>query len=342
MPDGQSLGESLPLNSEPRWIAKHPSGDQVAVCLANMDIVIVNSHSMDIERILLPTDGAASVNQVSTGDLEKLESRFVPKGSLHPTHRGNQQIAFSPDGKLLVAWSAKQVGLWVWEVETGRLCFAEVDNEKQPINRVEFLPNSKFLAVAGGRNNTASVLNARTGESITPDLIDTSVIYHARFNSDSSKVVVACRDGNVRVFSLQSGEVQLNNMSHPSDVVDAVFTPDDKFVLTLGFDQLRVWHARDGGLAMKPIAIPNRSRQMHVTFDSRFVLVAGGHSEVVVFDLDEFQLVDATETGEMKTMGELLSGRRLSQGAIVNLATREWFGCWSSYIGRKKEERPSP
>ena len=122
---------------------------------------------------------------------------------------------------------------------------------------------------------------------------------------------------------------------HDLDVKDAVFTPDSRFILTIGADNLlKVWRADDGRLALKPRRVLKGAAQLLVSPDSRHAIVAGEMSGVIVFDMSELLDDPQYDLQQLKAMSELMAIATIDNGTLLNLSTRRWYDRWLDYSTR--------
>ena len=76
-----------------------------------------------------------------------------------------------------------------------------------------------------------------------------SAVRLASFNSCGDLAVTATRDGNVQLWSVESGSKTGEVLAHPGNVYVAVFMPDDKLLVTASADErVRVWKVREASL----------------------------------------------------------------------------------------------
>ena len=69
------------------------------------------------------------------------------------------------------------------------------------------------------------------------------------FSPDSSKVVTACEDGKLRIFSAPGWNLLETLTGHNGPVHWAEFSPDGKWLVSAGEDRTaRVWSVEDGTL----------------------------------------------------------------------------------------------
>ncbi len=317
-PDCSKLEAEIQLDTEPRWVEHHPFENQIAVCTANMDVILINTENFEIEKQLL-RDG---------------QKYDFGRYSHFPQHAANQQLLYSPDGTSILVWSQYNVGCFVWDIEKEKLRFEPFSNGGWPISGADYSPDGNYIVLAGGRNKYVTVIDAITGEQIGEKLPHTVVTYKAHFSPDSKQVVTACRDGKARVFDLQTGELIFNELNHEADVLDAVFSPDSKFILTIGQDrQFKVWNTSDGTIAMRPTEISLGSRHIRVTPDSRFALVYGGHYFNSVISLEDTSPHEAMRLEDTIIASQLISNQRLENHTPIKISTDQWYQIWQRFNG---------
>jgi WD40 repeat protein len=67
------------------------------------------------------------------------------------------------------------------------------------------------------------------------------------FSRDNQRVVTACEDGKVRVFSVAGWQLLHTLAGHNGTVDWAEFSPDGRLIVSGGYDKtMRVWSNQDG------------------------------------------------------------------------------------------------
>jgi WD40 repeat protein len=149
--------------------------------------------------------------------------------------------AFSPGGKLLAASIANQVRFWQLNTNSE---LAPFETDGGHIQKIAFSPDGELLAVAtsvyrgsAGEHNAIEIWDMASG---VPTLIlehptsPTDVV----FSPDGTLIATACRDGEVRLWSLATGE-ELVALESDGPVV---FSPDG-LLLALGESNvIRLYH----------------------------------------------------------------------------------------------------
>lgn len=318
LPAREPIGQPIPMPSEPRGVVFRPDGQQVAVCTARMEILLIDSKTREIDATLR-----------TYGDRTGRVSRL----NLFPQNPINEQVIFTPDGKLLIAWSTRHRGLGVWDVAGGQLKFPRVHVDDAPLAAVSLSPDGRHLAMAGGQSMDVTILNLESGELDKEAISHPSFVHSVQFSPDGNLLLSGCRDGHARLIDWRSKELLMDQLSHDADIVAAVFTPDSKFLLTLGLDdQLRIWHAAQGELAARPIGVPTGSSQLLVSKDSRHVIVAGGH--VLNVDLGPLHGQPGISLSAARQVSELLANKTIVEGNPRSISAEEWMRRWRAYSGQ--------
>lgn len=111
------------------------------------------------------------------------------------------QILFSPDGKYL-AGAVQDGNVYVWKTEDGRL-----------VNRLSFLPTKKSPI--------------RMSQQVS-----------LAFSSDSMLLATGGSKGDLWVCEVITGKLLFNLKAHSGEISSLSFSPDNKFLATVGPDQM--------------------------------------------------------------------------------------------------------
>ena len=266
-PDGERLSEKIPLPTEPRSVAFHPQGHQIAVVTNKMEVLLFDATTFELEATFSAKDNSID-------------------DEARPMKKFNGQLTYSPDGLQMMTWGCGDK-LCVWNIESQNLQFPAVSNSDREIEWAEYSNDGKIIAIAMGRSGQVRTICSTTGEAAGPELSHPSSVISARFDKTGDNLITACEDGRARIFDWRSGAENEFILRHGSRLVDASFTPDWKHIVTLDADQnLYIWNARSGELAMSPIRVPHGAGQILVTDNSRRLIIGGGLRRMLVIRLD--------------------------------------------------------
>ena len=161
-----------------------------------------------------------------------------------------EEIAFSPDGKLLATGSTGDVQ--VWETATGRRLYG-LDTEEFE-GKGFFSPDGKLLAQFGYSFDHKPipiwVYEASTGKLVSR-ISDTEVRNFSGFRADSRGVLTTGRDNLRKVWDPFTGKL-LDTIPGPALPAhlkegERVFSPNGKWFCGVGEDEiLRVWEVSTG------------------------------------------------------------------------------------------------
>jgi WD40 repeat protein/serine/threonine protein kinase len=136
---------------------------------------------------------------------------------------------------------------------------------EQPVYHAEFSPDGRYVVATSGSlhfvspaQGEARVYDTVTGKEVFPTLQHPLPVYHASFSRDGRRLVTGCgghvpvgprrmRDsGEARVWDARTGKPLTKALEHETWVRRAVFSPDDRQLITLfgaynNFNGAQVW-----------------------------------------------------------------------------------------------------
>lgn len=233
----------------PQCACFSPDGDSVATMVElsvpvppneNRPLLVAPRHVTDIWDVATATRTASLVSEER--DL------FPPCYSMSShTTRGYFSLAWSPDGKGLIA--ASEGTARAWDVETARLRFVFREHFG-PICSVAFSPDGR-RAVTADIHYAARVWDVRTGKQglIVNGKADFDVggapeRHCAVWSPRGDRIVTASFTDFVHIWDSRTGESLATPGIAREWIYDAVFSPDGARLLTWGGDSARIWRRR--------------------------------------------------------------------------------------------------
>jgi WD40 repeat protein len=196
-------------------------------------------------------------------DIEDRQVTLLPAGAAH-------DVAFSPDGKLVIVGYDQGVRIWRLDERTFHAfsggAFANPDRVT-PVTDVAFSPDGRLvLTVAGtsavvrdlrGRRQailrglsskkTAVLTSLHGATDAGSGSVNTVEIVDAAFSPAGGQVVIGAKDGTAVIWNADRAPRQLLDRGSP--VTSVSFSDDGKFVLTTSSDgRAGVWEADSGRL----------------------------------------------------------------------------------------------
>ncbi|MDR1383936.1 MAG: WD40 repeat domain-containing protein [Planctomycetaceae bacterium] len=147
-------------------------------------------------------------------------------GCLELVHKGLiRHVAFSPDGKLLVAASDDGV-IIIWDTATGK----KLQTIQQKVHFLRFSPDSKKVVAACDDKKEAVIWDVATGQK-EQTFENKSNIYYAEFSPNGKLLLTKDSDSSWKIWSVEKG-IELKNID--SFAPTATFSSDGKKILVRG------------------------------------------------------------------------------------------------------------
>jgi uncharacterized delta-60 repeat protein len=151
-----------------------------------------------------------------------------------------KSVAFSPDGRYIVAGSADTAR--VWEARTGKEIAKVIHG--WDVNSVAFSPDGKYV-VSGSDDNTVRVWETVTGKEVARMTHEGKVL-SVIFSPDKRYVISGGEDGTARVWEARTGKA-ISKVKHDGWVVSLAISPDSRYVLSADGDSTaRAWELATG------------------------------------------------------------------------------------------------
>jgi WD40 repeat protein len=147
---------------------------------------------------------------------------------------------------------SKQNIFEMWDPATGKGGRVVVPPLTRGAGQFVFSPDGRWLLLAQIESSSQAdpIVVGRPGNQFENVLKGhTGTVESMEFSHDSSKVVTACADGKVRIYSTASWSLERTLEGHDGTVHWAEFSPNGQWVVSAGEDKtVRVWSATAGEL----------------------------------------------------------------------------------------------
>lgn len=317
---GARLAGPIALPSEPRGIAMHSSGEFIACYCGGGEGVEWNR---------------------ATGTLHTL---FTSSKASLPQHTlNNGRIAYTADGRQLVAWG-QLAAFHLFDRQTGRpLEAAPLPQGDAIFHGLAMHGSTLALAPIGPSAPQVMLLDAASGKQLSPPLRHADWIYHAAFDETGTLLLTTGRRPVAQVWDWRRGTVTGPALQHHSEVMAGVFLPGTPWVITGAQDGLvRFWDRRTGMMIRPPVALPGMVLQLLLTPDGRHLIAGGflGYGELFVIDLQKAlpAPAPAADAALEALRAEINAAATLHEGGgLVPLTAEAWLKKWRTLraAGRK-------
>jgi WD40 repeat protein/tetratricopeptide (TPR) repeat protein len=242
-------------------------------------------------------EGAVHVWDVQTG---KAVGEPISAGAAITT------LAFTPDGKRLLAAAGPHV--FLWDIATGKVAFTPLELPAPVTQALLSADGKRLLTVTKdqGGDTSVQVWDAVKGEAVGKPLDHAGNLAALAFGADGRDILLAGTDRSVRRWDPTSGNAKGVTLDQTAAVQSASFSLDGKRLVTANGDRTaRVWQVETGQPATPPLRHAADVTRAEFSPDGRRVATVSRDQSAHVWDA---------------ATGESLGGR-LKHGDAVALAT---------------------
>lgn len=260
--DGRELA-TLPHGEWVNSVAFSPDGVRLATTnddklvrlwnpLTAEKVATLTGHTAVTECATFSPDGKLLASGGKTGEIKLWDAatgnELISLSS--PNHHLIWSLAFSPDGKYLVAAEggveslAIETGhlLTVWDVSSRQLLKTLVGHSSD-VRAIAFSPDGKLLA-SGSFDDTIKLWDTTTWEELAT--LKTHKVHGLAFSPDGKRLVSGGRDKTVKIWDVATRQ-ELCTLTTPSEVNSVAFSPDNKVLAAASNDnKIRLWFAASG------------------------------------------------------------------------------------------------
>ena len=155
-------------------------------------------------------------------------------------------VAVSPDGKLVAAGTQIRPLAKVWDAQTGRLVSILRGHRKYYVGKVAWSPDSRRVPTARD-DATATVFDARSGRLEATLSGHSGALTDVEFSRAGDRIISASSDRTARVWNARTGRALVELAGHAASVNSAAFSPDGRLAVTASVDgTARIWETATG------------------------------------------------------------------------------------------------
>ena len=246
-------------------------------------------------------------------------------------------IAFTPDGRRLVASSGPAGTVRVWNVETGAQLLviqgAGGDASASGVIGIDVSPDGSRLATAGA-DGSARVYDAKSGKELLAVRgrhcvgKGSCAVNRAVFSPDGTKIATTGADATVRIMAADTGrELKVLRGGGPvgSGTYSVEWSKDGKRLLAFGKNGARIWDVASGRSLVRTDDAPGPGVSAAWSPDETQILTEGGAGPLV-WDAATGRMVRTVAAGApIEDIAFSRDGTRLALTTVdPSMSTRVW------------------
>jgi dipeptidyl aminopeptidase/acylaminoacyl peptidase len=249
-------------------------------------------------------------------------------------HRGTiRSVAVSPDGQRCAISSDRVVQ--IWSLATGER--TGILEHNVLVLCVTFSPDGNVLATGDGTGRIRFWQVADSRES-APSFTHAGAATSIRFSVDGKRVATASADHTARVWDVSTRRAVTRPLTHGGEVTSASLNPDGRFVLTASIDgTARVWSVATSLPVTDPLAHGNRVTSAEWSPDGQKIVTASWDSSGRIWSLPLLHSAPANPE-VLADIAEAYGGLRLSRDETTQRVGRDRLAGIQQQIEKANDE----
>ncbi len=308
---GERLGDPVPLPSEPRGLAIHPTGRWAGVGCAGGEGVEIDLATRT-PRVLFD------------------HGRVVNAGAI----LNNGRAAYSPDGKVFATWGFFQFNQ-LWDRAEERPIVESFFHDSNAFD-LSFAGNVAARPVVANRMRI-EFIDLRSGGEAAPSIPYTNWPLLTRFSGDGRLLLSAGGGRTAQVWDWRRSELVCPMMSHDESIMAGVFLPGASRVATGSYDgMVKFWDYRTGLPIRPPLRRPGSVLTLDLTPDRSTLAVCGYlDGNIELFDLAGLFPVPDLDPEDRLLLSEIDAHAEVHPGGgLVHLTPEAWMKKWREFRKR--------
>lgn len=275
-----------------KHLALSPDRNLLATLETGGTIRLWSLASQKVERVFQWHEGEAKGNHQESGKAEdegETKNRGRAEKGIPPAGLG---VAFTADGKSLVAVANQANQIKIWSVESGELQL-QLGGFQAPINQIALSPDGKWIAAAS-EDRTVQVWQMHTGQlqgKFSQSIASSSLAF-----SPNNKVLLAASGNRAILWQLNTRQPS-RTLTATNPIHRATFSPDGRLIAILSQNgQVQVQEVATGQvrqtLAISPTTqgeILTSAAQLGFSPNSKVLTVNTGKGQLWTWNLESKQ-----------------------------------------------------